>query len=111
MRKMRAAAQTLPTVNARAPNAETARTGTDGSDLPASITVKTSGGDVTVDGYSNGGGNAIVMYDVYSGQTTLLDADGTIVDDNLLNLSHVCVGPDGRSVPVPGPLRHALEPR
>jgi hypothetical protein len=68
-------------------------TGTDGADLPSTLYAKfDSAGDVEADGYSNGGGNAIVMYDVITGQDTLLEAYDSIEDDNLLNLSHICVG-------------------
>ncbi|HET7026502.1 MAG TPA: hypothetical protein VFI28_02295 [Candidatus Limnocylindrales bacterium] len=77
-------------------------TGTDGSDLPATVTATfTTAGALTVNGYSNGGGNAIVMYDVVTGRDTLTGASDTIVDDNLLNLSHICVGPEASQSTAP----------
>ena len=68
-------------------------TDTDGSDLPAELTATFQGaGTVKVAGYSNGGGNAIVMYDVHvSPSDTLLSASDDISNEGNLNLSHVCV--------------------
>ena len=68
-------------------------TGTDGSDLPATLTAWfKDAGKVEVAGYSNGGGNAIVMYDVHvSPSDTLEGASDSISDEGKLNLSHVCV--------------------
>jgi hypothetical protein len=68
-------------------------TGTDGNNLPATLDATfTDAGPQQADGYSNGGGNAQVMYDIITGQDTLESASDSINDDNLLNLSHVCVG-------------------
>jgi len=70
-------------------------TGTDGTNLPATLDAHfTTAGDLQADGYSNGGGNAIVMYDIITGHDTLESASDSISDDNLLNLSHICVGPE-----------------
>ena len=68
-------------------------TGTDGNDLPATLDATfTDAGAKQADGYSNGGGNAIVQYDIVTGKDTLESASDSISDDNLLNLSHICVG-------------------
>ena len=68
-------------------------TGTDGSNLPATLYANfETAGDLEADGYSLGGGNAIVMYDIVTGHDTLNSAHDSIEDDNLLNLSHICVG-------------------
>ena len=68
-------------------------TDTDGSDLPAELTAEfADAGTVKVDGYSNGNGNGVVMYDVHvSADDTLLSASDDISNEGLLNLSHVCV--------------------
>jgi hypothetical protein len=67
--------------------------GTDGSDLPATIDAEfDSAGHVPADGYSNGGGNAAVMYNVITGEDSLIGAEDTIVDDGKLVLSHICSG-------------------
>lgn len=67
-------------------------TGTDASDLPATITVEFSdGSSQTVDGFVNG--SSVVMYNVISVQdVNLTSAEDTIVNDGLLNLSHTCTG-------------------
>jgi hypothetical protein len=68
-------------------------TGTDGNDLPATLDATfTDAGPKQADGYSNGGENAIVMYDIVTGKDTLESASDSISDDNLLNLSHICFG-------------------
>jgi len=69
---------------------------TDGSDLPSTLTATFESGTFPpVAGYSNGGGSAQVMYDVITttADGNLLGASDTIVNDGLLNLSHVCGGP------------------
>jgi len=74
-------------------------TGTDGGDLPSKLTAEFDGaGVVEVDGYSNGGGNAIVMYDIITGEDSLLSASDDIQNDGLLNLSHICSGGEEQSV-------------
>jgi hypothetical protein len=68
-------------------------TDTTGADLPAFITVTFQDAGVVgpIAGYSNGSGKAIVMYNVItSADDILLGASDTIVNDGLLNLSHVC---------------------
>jgi hypothetical protein len=78
--------------------------GTNGTNLPATIDAEfDSVGSVPADGYSNGGGNAIVMYDVITGEDTLTGAEDTIVDDNKLLLSHICFGGEEQSVPASVP--------
>ena len=71
-------------------------TGNDGADLPATLDATfTDAGPQQADGYSNGGGNATLMYDIITpGHDTLESASDSINDDNLLNLSHICVGPE-----------------
>lgn len=74
-------------------------TGTDGNNLAATLDATfTDAGAKQADGYSNGGGNAIVMYDIFTGKDTLESASDSISDDNLLNLSHICVGGEEQSV-------------
>ena len=70
-------------------------TDTNGENLPASITATfQTAGSITVAGYSNGNGKAVVMYDIVTnGDDVLLGASDTIVNDGLLNLSHVCRNP------------------
>ena len=74
-------------------------TQTDGDNLPATLTATFDpGGPVTVDGYSHGGGNAVVMYDVITGRVALTGASDHITgvpakEGDLLNLSSICVGP------------------
>lgn len=74
---------------------------TDGSDLPSTLTVTFSdASEQTVDGYSNGGENAQVMYDVTMVQgVSLTGAEDTIVNGGLLNLSHICAGGPPPEVP------------
>jgi ABC-type glycerol-3-phosphate transport system substrate-binding protein len=77
-------------------------TGTDGTDLPSTLTATfQDAGTITVNGYSNGNGSAEVMYDITTttGTDTLLSASDTIVDGNLLNLSHICQGGPPPDVP------------
>ncbi|MEX0710370.1 MAG: hypothetical protein WD116_04100 [Chloroflexota bacterium] len=70
-------------------------TGNDGSDLPATLDANfETAGDQQADGYSNGDGNATLMYDIITGHDTLNSASDSIDDDNLLNLSHICGGPE-----------------
>jgi hypothetical protein len=74
-------------------------TGNDGADLPATLDATfTDAGPKQADGYSNGGGNATLMYDITTGTDTLESASDSINDDNLLNLSHICFGGEEESV-------------
>jgi hypothetical protein len=74
-------------------------TDTDGSDLPSELTAEFDNAGVQkADGYSNGGGNAIVMYDIITGEDSLLSASDDIQNDGLLNLSHICFGGEEQSV-------------
>jgi hypothetical protein len=74
-------------------------TGTDGSDLPATLTAEfQDAGVVTADGASNQNGTAVVSYTIITGEDTLLSASDSINDDNLLNLSHICNGGEEQSV-------------
>jgi hypothetical protein len=74
-------------------------TGTTGDDLPATIDAEfDSAGTVQADGYSNGGGNAVVMYNVITGEDSLVGAEDSIVDDGKLLLSHICSGGAEQSV-------------
>jgi hypothetical protein len=71
---------------------------TTGDDLPSTLTATFSDGSTqTVDGYVNG--DSVVMYDVITGQTSLVSASDTIVDDGLLNLSHICAGGPPPEIP------------
>jgi hypothetical protein len=73
--------------------------GTDGSDLPATLTAEfQDAGVVTADGESNQNGTAVVSYTIITGEDTLLSASDSINDDNLLNLSHICNGGEEQSV-------------
>jgi len=75
---------------------------TDGTDLPSTLTATfQDAGTITVNGYSNGGGTAEVMYDITTttGTDTLLSASDTITNDGLLNLSHICQGGPPPDVP------------
>ena len=75
--------------------------GTDSSDLPSTLTATFDvAGTVTVSGYVNG--NSIVMYDIITGEDTLLSASDTITTDPMsepLNLSHICSGGPGQEIP------------
>ena len=74
-------------------------TGTDGSDLPSELTAEfANAGTQKADGYSNGGGNAIVQYNIITGEDSLLSASDDIENDGHLNLSHICVGEEEESV-------------
>lgn len=70
---------------------------TTGANLPDTITVTFTDADgvtqtVTADGYSNGNGHSVVMYDVTVPQGwTLVDASNGITVGQL-NLSHICNG-------------------
>jgi hypothetical protein len=75
-------------------------TGTDSSDLPSTLTATfQDAGTITVSGYVNG--SSVVMYDITTatGTDTLLSASDTIVDDGLLNLSHICQGGPPPEIP------------
>jgi hypothetical protein len=75
-------------------------TGTDGGDLPSTLTATfQNSASQTVDGYSNGGGSSVVMYDVITGPDTLVTASDTINDTGNLNLSHICDGGPPPDVP------------
>jgi Big-like domain-containing protein len=73
-------------------------TGTTGADLPSTLTATFTDGTTTyvlqADGYSNGGGSAIVMYDIVTpaNYSLISPTSDTISNDGLLNLSHVCPG-------------------
>jgi hypothetical protein len=79
-------------------------TGTTGADLPSTLTATFTDGTntytLTAAGYSNGGGSAIVMYDVItpSSYSLISPTSDTISNDGLLNLSHVCPGGSEASV-------------
>lgn len=63
---------------------------TDGSDLPSQLYIElSSGGGYIVQGYSNGNGNAQVMYQLesFDPTATITSAYDTIQNDGLLNLS------------------------
>jgi hypothetical protein len=72
-------------------------TDTKSSDLGSKLTVTFSDGTTQiVNGYVNG--NSIVMYDVTTTSgVSLLSASDSIINDGLLNLSHIC---NGGPVPV-----------
>jgi len=73
---------------------------TSSADLPSTLTATfQDAGTITVDGFINGDG--IVMYDIttVTGTDTLLSASDTIVNDGLLNLSHICQGGPPPEVP------------
>lgn len=74
---------------------------TDGSDLPATLTVTFSDGtSQTVSGFTaDFEGNSVVHYEVTSGQTNLLSASDTIVNDGQLLLSHICSGGPPPEIP------------
>jgi hypothetical protein len=78
--------------------------GTDGSDLPSTLTATfTSAGTLTASGYSNGGGTAPVMYDIITPTAdTFVTGSDTITTDpqtEPLNLSHICNGGPPPDVP------------
>jgi hypothetical protein len=74
---------------------------TDGSDLPATLTVTFSDATTqTVAGFTaDFEGNSVVHYEVISGQTSLVSASDTIVDDGQLLLSHICSGGPPPEIP------------
>src|SRR6185436_4738440 len=66
-------------------------TGTDSGDLPSELTAEfADAGTQKADGYVNG--NSIVMYNIITGEDSLLSASDDIENDGLLNLSHICNG-------------------
>jgi hypothetical protein len=68
-----------------------------GADLPGTLTATfQNAGTQTATGYDNG---TNVGYDIITGPDTLLSASDTIVDGNLLNLSHICDGGPPPDVP------------
>jgi hypothetical protein len=72
-------------------------TQTGSGDLPSTITAEfDTAGTLHADGYVNG--NSIVMYDIVTGQDSLLSASDSIQNDGLLNLSHICSGGEEQSV-------------
>jgi hypothetical protein len=74
-------------------------TGTNGGDLPATLDAEFDNeGPVQADGYSNGNGNGVVMYDIVTDADTLLSASDSIDDDGLLLLSHICSNTEEESV-------------
>ena len=56
-------------------------------------------GDVTVENADSPA--AVLHFYVWTGHDTLLDAETTDVDGNLLNLSHICAGKEVESESVP----------
>jgi hypothetical protein len=78
--------------------------GTDGTDLPSTLSATfATAGILTVNGYSNGGGNAVVMYDIITPTAdTFVTGSDTITTDpqnEPLNLSHICNGGPPPDVP------------
>jgi hypothetical protein len=74
-------------------------TGTDGSDLPATLDAEFDvAGPQSADGASNENGNAVVSYTIITGEDTLLSVSDSIVDDGQLLLSHICSGGAEQSV-------------
>ena len=72
-------------------------TGTDSGDLPSKLTAEfDSAGVLEADGYVNG--NSIVMYNIITGEDSLLSASDDIQNDGKLNLSHICSGGEEQSV-------------
>jgi hypothetical protein len=72
-------------------------TGTDSGDLPSELTAEFDvAGVKTADGFVNG--NSIVMYEIITGEDTLLSASDDIVNDGKLNLSHICSNTEEQSV-------------
>jgi len=72
-------------------------TKTDSGDLPSKLTAEfDSAGVLEADGYVNG--NSIVMYNIITGEDSLLSASDDIQNDGLLNLSHICSGGAEQSV-------------
>lgn len=72
-------------------------TKTDSGDLPSKLTAEfDSAGVLEADGYVNG--NSIVMYNIITGEDSLLSASDDIQNDGLLNLSHICSGGEEQSV-------------
>ena len=75
---------------------------TDGGDLASQLDAEfDSDGPRTAAGYSNGNGSAQVMYDIITGEDSLLSASDDIentADGGLLNLSHICFGGEEQSV-------------
>jgi hypothetical protein len=76
-------------------------TGTEGGDLPSTLTVTFSDGtSQTVSGFTaDFEGNSVVHYEVISGQTSLVSASDTISDDGMLLLSHICSGGPPPEIP------------
>jgi len=72
-------------------------TKTDSGDLPSELTAEFADAGVkTADGFVNG--NSIVMYNIITGEDSLLSASDDIENDGLLNLSHICSNPAEQSV-------------
>jgi hypothetical protein len=72
-------------------------TKTDSGDLPSELTAEFDDAGVkTADGFVNG--NSIVMYEIITGEDSLLSASDDIENDGLLNLSHICSNPAEQSV-------------
>jgi hypothetical protein len=72
-------------------------TQTGSGDLPSTITAEfDTAGTLHADGYVNG--NSIVMYNIITGQDSLLSASDSIQNDGLLNLSHICSGGEEQSI-------------
>jgi hypothetical protein len=82
--------------------------GTDGSDLPATLTATFERADgttftETAEGYSNGDGTAPVMYDIITTDAVkFVTGSDTLDTDEMtepLNLSHICAGGPGEEIP------------
>jgi hypothetical protein len=72
-------------------------TKTGAGDLPATLDATFDvAGPQQADGYVNG--NSVVQYEIITGEDSLLSASDSIVNDGMLNLSHICSGGTEQSV-------------
>ena len=72
-------------------------TKTGSGDLPSTLDATFDvAGAVQADGYVNG--NSVVMYNIITGEDSLLSASDSIQNDGFLNLSHICSGGTEQSV-------------
>ncbi len=67
----------------------------------------TTAGEVTVDSYKHSG--KVLHWQIITGHDTLVSASSDIENDGNLNLSHICVGPDGSEEPSSTPSDEASE--
>ena len=72
------------------------QTGTDEASGELTATFTTAG-EVSVDSYKHSG--KVLHWQIITGHDTLLTASSDIENDGNLNLSHICVGPDGSEEP------------